>query len=93
MEIDGQRYPKDSSTMNYEENDYIEKYINPELFLREYIGEPILKPLISYQDMKTKYPIGITDLGHQLDHITPKIFNYFKNTALILTTLDCLNTG
>ena len=38
--------------------------------------------------MKTKYPIEIFDLRHQPDHITPKKFNYFKNTALILTMLD-----
>ena len=43
---------------------------------------------MSYQDMRTKYPIGITDLGHQLDHIIPKEINYFKNMAPILTMLD-----
>ena len=48
------------------------------LFFREYIGEPILNPLISYPDMKTKYPIGKTDLGHQFDHITPKIIQLFQ---------------
>ena len=26
IEIDGQRYPRDSSLMNYEQNDYIEQY-------------------------------------------------------------------
>ena len=39
---------------------------------KEYIEEPILNLFISYQDMKTKYPIGIIDLRHRLDHITPK---------------------
>ena len=28
--------------------------------------------------MKTKDPIRITDLGHQLDHITPKKTQLFK---------------
>ena len=42
------------------------------LFYREYIGEPILNPPISYTDMKTKYPIEIIDLRHQSDHITAK---------------------
>ena len=28
-------------------------------------------------DMKTKYPIEIIDLGHQLDHITPKKIQLF----------------
>ena len=40
--------------------------------------------------MKTKNPIGLFDLRHQLDRITPKKnFNYFKNMALILIMLDC----
>ena len=41
-------------------------------FFKEYIGEPKLNPLISYPDMKTKYPIEIIDLRHQTDHTTPK---------------------
>ena len=33
IEIDGQRYPRDSSLMNYEQNDYIEQYKELKLFL------------------------------------------------------------
>ena len=58
--------------MNYEQNDYIEQYKDLKLFFKEYIGEQLLSPFISYPDMKTKYPIEIIDLGHQADHITPK---------------------
>ena len=39
--------------------------------------------------MKTKHPIGIIDLGHQPDHMTPKNVKYFKNMALILKMLRC----
>ena len=78
VEIDGQRYPRDSSTMIHEDTDYIEQYKDIKLFFREHIGEPILNPLLSYPDMKTKYPTGITDLGQQLDHITPKKFQLFQ---------------
>ena len=42
------------------------------MFSKEYIGETKLNPFISYPGMKTKYPIGIIDLKHQPDHITPK---------------------
>ena len=77
VEIDGQRYPRDSVLINYEENDYIQQYEDLKLFWKEYIGEPTLKPLISYTDMKTKYPIGIIDLRHQSDHITPKKIQIF----------------
>ena len=48
------------------------------LFLKKYIREPILNPFISYLDLKTKYPIGIIDLGHQLYHITPKTIQLFQ---------------
>ena len=61
VEIDSQRYPRDSVHINYEDNDYIQQYKDLKLFWKEYIGEPILNPLISYLDMKTKYPIEIID--------------------------------
>ena len=49
--------------------------------LKEYIGEPILNPLISCPDMKTKYSIGITDLRHQLDHIISKGIHLFHENG------------
>ena len=78
VEIDGQRYPRDSVLMNYEQKDYIQQYKDLKLFWKEYIGEPLLNPLISYTDMKTKYPIEIIDLGHQSDHITPNKIQVFQ---------------
>ena len=72
IEIDGQRYPTDSSLMNYEQNEYIGQYKDLKLFFKECIGEQLMSPFISYPDMKTKYPIEIIDLKHQPDHITPK---------------------
>ena len=83
IEIDGQRYSRDSSPINYEQSDYIEQYKDLKLFFKEYIGEQLLSPFISYPDMKTKYPIEILDLRHQSDHITPKKFNYSWNMVLI----------
>ena len=77
IEIDGQRYPRDSSLMIYEQNDYIEQYNDLKLFFKEYIGEQLMSPFRSYPDMKTKYPIGIIDLRHQVDHITPKKIQFF----------------
>ena len=61
IEIDGQRYPRDSSLMKYEQNDFIEQYKDLKIFFKEYIGEQLLTPFISYPDMKTKYPIEIID--------------------------------
>ena len=77
VEIDGQRYPRDSVLVNYEENDYIQQYKDLKLYWKGYIGEPILNPLISYLDMKHKYPIEIIDLRHQFDLITPKKIQLF----------------
>ena len=68
VEIDRQRYPRGSVSKNYEENGYIERYKDLKTFFEEYIGELLLNPLISYTEMKTKYPIEVIDLRHQLDH-------------------------
>ena len=72
VEIDGQRYPRDSVLINYEENDYIQHYKDLKLVWKEYIGEPISNLLISNLDMKTKYPIEVVVLRHKSNHIIPK---------------------
>ena len=86
--IDGQRYPRDSSPMNYEENDCNEQYRDLKIFFKEYIGEELMTPFISYPDMKTKYSFEIIDLRHEPDHIKPKKINYSWNMVLILRMLD-----
>ena len=78
FELDSLRYLRDSLHINYEENDYIEQYKVLKLFFKEYIGEPLLNPFKLYPDMETKYPIGIIDLRHQPDHITPKKIQLFQ---------------
>ena len=77
IEIDGQRYPRDSSLMNYEQNDYIEQYKDLKLFFKQYIGEQLMSPFISSPDMKTEYPIETIDLRHQADHITHQKIQLF----------------
>ena len=78
VEIDSVRYPRDNVLVNYEQNDYIEQYKDLKLFFKEYIGEQLMSPFISYPDMKTKYPIQLIDLRHQSDHITPKTIQLFQ---------------
>ena len=78
VEIDGQRYPRDSVLINYPENDYIDQYRDLKLFYKEYVGEELLNPFISYPDMKDKYPIQVIDLRFQADHITPKKIQLFE---------------
>ena len=48
------------------------------MFFKESIGEPIINSLISYPDMKAKYPIRIIDLRHQLDQITSRNIQLFQ---------------
>ena len=78
VEIDSVRYPRDNVLIYYEQNDYIEQYKDLKLFFKEYIGEELMSPFISYPDMKTKYPIQIVDLRHQPDHISPKKIQLFQ---------------
>ena len=78
VEIDGVRYPKDGVLTNFEENSYLDQYRDLKLFYKEYVGEELLHPYISYPDMKNLYPIQITDLRQQVDHITPKKIQLFE---------------
>ena len=77
IEIDGLRYPRDSVLVNFEQNDYIEQYKDSKLFFKEYIGEELMSPFISYTVMKTKNPIKVINLRHQSDHITHKKIQLF----------------
>ena len=78
FEIDSVRYPRDNVLVNYEQNDYIEQYKDLKLFFKEYFGEELMSPFISYPDMKMKNPIEIKDLRHQTDHISPKKIQLFE---------------
>ena len=55
------------------------QYRDVKLLYKEYVGDEIVDPFISYPHINTKYPIQIIDLRFQVDHITPKKFVYLKN--------------
>ena len=74
-EIDGIRYPKNPVMVNYEENNYLEQY---KLFYKEYEGDQLLSPIITYDKMKDFFPIQIIDLRFQVDHISPKKIRLFE---------------
>ena len=78
VEIDGVRYPNDPFETNFSDNKFLDQYRDLELFYKEYNGESLLHPLISYLDMKTFYPIQVIDLGFQIDYITPKKIRLFE---------------
>ena len=48
------------------------------MFYKEYVGEELLNPFLSYPDMKTKYPIHVKDFRFQVDQITPKKIQVFE---------------
>ena len=78
IEIDGQRYPRDSVLTSYAENDYIDQYRDLKLFYKKCVGEELLEPFISYTDMKNKYLLQVNDLRCQPDHITAKKIQLFE---------------
>ena len=73
------RYPRDDVLTNYSENDYIDQYKDLKLFFKEYVGEELLNPFVSYPEIKIKYPIQTIDLRFQADHITPKKIQLFED--------------
>ena len=78
VEIDGVRYPKDPVETNFPDNRYLDQYRDLKLFYKEYNGETLLHPFISYLDMKTFYPIQVIDLRFQIDYVTPKKIRLFE---------------
>ena len=81
VEIDGIRHPKDGVLTNFEENSYLDQYRDLKLIYKDYVGEELMQPYISYPDMKYRYPIQITDLRHQVDHLTPKKIQLFEEIS------------
>ena len=77
-EIDSYRYPKDAVLTNFPDNDYLDQYRDSKLFYKEYLGENLMNPFVSFIDMKDKYPIQVIDLRHQVDLITPKKVQLFE---------------
>ena len=77
-ETDGVRYPKNPVMVNFAENNYLEQYRDLKLFYKEYVGESMLNPIITYDKMKKYYPIQIIDLRFQVDHISPKKIRHFE---------------
>ena len=77
-EIDGVRNPKNPVMVNYDENNYLEQDRDLKLFHKEYVGESMLSPIISYDKKKNYYPIQLIDLRFQVDHISPKKIRLFE---------------
>ena len=78
VELDGVRYPKDPIEAIFTDNKFLDQYRDPKVFYKEYIGESILHPFISYLVMKMFYPKQVIDLRFQILYITPKKIRLFE---------------
>ena len=58
--------------INYDENNYLHQYRDLKLFYREYVGEFMLSPIITYDKMKKIYIFQTIDLRFQVDRISRK---------------------
>ena len=63
---------------NFVENNYLDQYRDLKLFYKEDVGDQLLSLTKSYDKMKNYYPIQITDLRFQVDHMSPKIVRIFE---------------
>ena len=61
------RYTRDGVLTNYGLNDFLDQHKDVKLFHKEYVGEDLLSPFISYPDMKDKYSTQIIDFRFQVD--------------------------
>ena len=84
--INNVRYPEGAVNVNYAtmESRSIERLY---LFYEEYAKEPLLKPSITYTNMKTFYPIQVIDQKFEVDNVIPKTINYLKNKEEMLKKL------
>ena len=48
------------------------------MFYKEYVGEPLLSPFLTYPDLNNFYTIQVIELRYQVDHTTPKKFQLFE---------------
>ena len=79
-EIDGIRCPKYPFKNNYTENNHLNQFRDPKVFYKVYVGEPLLSPTKSYDNLKKNYPIKVTDLRFQVDYVPPEKIGLFEES-------------
>ena len=58
-------------------HNYLDQSTVLRLFYKDYTGEPLLNPTITYDKRKDYYPFEIIDLRFQIDRISPKKLRLF----------------
>ena len=64
--------------VNFDEKFYLDQYSDIKLFYKDYVGETMLSPIITYGKMKEYYPFQINDLRFQIVHMSPKKIKLFE---------------
>ena len=75
VEMDKNRYHKDSANINYAAMVYNDQCEDVNFFYEEYAKEPLLEPFITYGGLKNFYPIQVFDLKLQVIHLNPRKCN------------------
>ena len=71
VDIDAVRYSRDCFNVDYGLIDCVDQYSALNSYYKEYVGEELLNPFISYLDMKINYPFQLIDLRFHVDHNNP----------------------
>ena len=87
-EFDGIHYLKGTIMINYNENIYLNQYRERQTCCKEFFGEHLLSPFITYDKIKTYYPIKIVDLRFKVDYETPKKIRLFEENDEIPTNTN-----
>ena len=72
VDIDGKRYSNKPKGIDFATDNYRNEYLTLLKFYKNYVGEPLFNPYITFEELKDLYPIHIHDLRLQDDYISPK---------------------
>ena len=64
--------------VEYSKNDYLNQNADHKKFSKEYVGELLQNPFISYTDMKNFYPTQVIDLRFQVKLVNPRKVQIFE---------------
>ena len=60
VERDGVWYPTNSVIMDSNINNYLDQYRDLKLFYKDYVGEPLRSPFVTYPDMMNFYLFNLS---------------------------------
>ena len=82
VDIDRKRYPNKFTDIDFATDNYRNYYLTLLELYRNYVGEPLFNPYITFEEFKELYPINIHDLRFQDDYFSPntiKLVNKYRD--------------